>query len=231
MQTLILDPRSKANGLKPSPLREEEVEPGESPFPLNPYVEDLDDARRALGNAARVIRAQDDRIRQLESIALTDELTGLFNRRGLLIALQRELAAARRDDAAHGVLVMIDLDGFKTINDRWGHVAGDEYLRAVAYALSSDVRSSDLVARPGGDEFAVLLTHIGEEAGAARVAALEQSFNSRVSGWNCESVPLRGSFGFTAYNGGDVPETVMAAADLKLYAHKARKLYRAVRIG
>lgn len=191
----------------------------ESPF--RP-VGDLAEARAVLSEAERVIRAQEERIRQLEDMALTDELTGLLNRRGLLLALKHEMAAARRDAHAGGMLVMIDLDGFKQINDVWGHAAGDSYLQAVGEALMHDVRESDHVARLGGDEFAVLFTHIEEQAGIDRAKKLAELFNARTMKWGQQMLPLRGSFGCSCYKGSDTPETVMASADLKLYAHKAR---------
>ena len=186
-------------------------------------LNDIEAARIALLEAERVIRAQEERIYQLQNLALTDELTGLLNRRGFTLALQRELSIARRDKDAAGVLVMIDLDGFKTINDMWGHSAGDDYLQAVAHALLSDVRANDTVARIGGDEFAILFTRMTEEVGMTRMNKLEKAFNSRMMQWGDKTLPLRASFGLASYSGINTPETIMAAADLKLYAHKARR--------
>ena len=180
------------------------------------------DMQTALSEAQKVIRSQEERIRQLESLAVTDELTGLLNRRGFMMAFQRELIFARRDKDAHGILVMVDLDGFKSVNDLWGHSAGDDYLQAVAHALLSEVRGNDIVARIGGDEFAILFTRMDEETGLRRVGKLEKSFNSRMMQWRDKILPLRASFGLSHYRGSDVAETVMASADLKLYAHKAR---------
>ena len=188
-----------------------------------PDIGNIDQARNALGEAARVIREQEDRIRTLESMALTDELTGLLNRRGLLACLRREHAAARRDYKACGLLIMVDLDGFKAINDIHGHAAGDEYLRAAARMLAGLVRESDVVARLGGDEFAILLTRCAADHGAGRVSQFEQFFNTQILAWTPKPVAMRGSFGFAVYTGSDTPETVIATADLKLYAHKASR--------
>src|SRR5208283_4427993 len=110
--------------------------------------------------AEHVIRSQAEHIRRLESLAMTDELTGLLNRRGFMMALQRELSMAKRDSAANGIVAMIDLDGFKSVNDTWGHNVGDDYLQSVAEALLGLVRSSDIVARLGGDEFAIIFTRM-----------------------------------------------------------------------
>jgi diguanylate cyclase (GGDEF)-like protein len=186
-------------------------------------VSDLEGAHLALTEAEKIIRNQEERIRQLENLALTDELTGLLNRRGFTLSLQRELAIARRDKNATGVLVMIDLDGFKSINDLWGHGAGDDYLQGVAHALLTEVRANDIVARIGGDEFAILFTHMDEDIGMDRMNRLEKSFNSRAMQWRDKVLPLRASFGLAAYSSVNVPEEVMKSADLRLYAHKARR--------
>lgn len=175
----------------------------------------------ALHQAEVVIRAQEERIRHLEEMAMTDELTGLANRRGFTAAFERELALTRRDTNYSGILVMIDLDGFKTINDSWGHQAGDAYLCTVAQVLREGLRASDTVARLGGDEFALLLTHMDETNGAKRLSRLKEAFCQRAMMLS-ERIPLRASFGFAAYAGSDNAEAVMHTADLRLYAHKAR---------
>ncbi|WP_374537967.1 sensor domain-containing diguanylate cyclase [Chitinimonas taiwanensis] len=93
--------------------------------------------------------------RQLRSYALSDPLTGLPNRRALMDELQRLLARGRRERCS--VLIgLIDLDGFKAINDRYGHQQGDLFLQQVAQRLNGDLRGSDLVGRLGGDEFLLL---------------------------------------------------------------------------
>ncbi|HYD69622.1 GGDEF domain-containing protein, partial [Azospirillum sp.] len=101
----------------------------------------LESALAKLAEAQDLINQQQERIAYLESLTMTDELTGLLNRRGFYGHLRRELAAARRNPAAGGVLVMIDLDGFKAINDTHGHLAGDFYLRQVARLLQLHVRA------------------------------------------------------------------------------------------
>jgi diguanylate cyclase (GGDEF)-like protein len=181
---------------------------------------DFKEIRAALHQAEVVIRAQEERIRNLESMALTDELTGLANRRGFGFAFEHELALARRDANYGGVLIMIDLDGFKAINDKWGHQAVDAYLCAVAETLRIDLRASDTVARLGGDEFALLLTHMDEANGVKRVAKLEKAFGKRAV--LSERIPLCASFGMAAYTGASSAEAVTQIADLRLYAHKSR---------
>ncbi|NIS80372.1 MAG: diguanylate cyclase [Anaerolineales bacterium] len=93
---------------------------------------------------------------QLTHLALTDPLTGLSNRRHILDQMQREFLRARRYRRPLS-LAYIDMDGFKTINDRFGHIFGDEILSGAALAMRGVLRSTDLLARIGGDEFAILL--------------------------------------------------------------------------
>ncbi len=100
--------------------------------------------------------------------AVRDELTGLYNRRGLLDVLRRELAHARRSQAGLSILY-IDLDGFKAINDSLGHAQGDLLLCTVGRVLGAELRAGDAVGRLGGDEFGVLLP--GASAASARVIA------------------------------------------------------------
>lgn len=191
-------------------------------FSSDQEVWDKHDARQLLQAADTLIKRQQEHIRQLEALALTDELTGLMNRRGLMMALKREIAACRRDKKASGMLIMIDLDGFKQINDTWGHAVGDLYLRTVASVLTNEIRSSDLVMRLGGDEFAVLMPRITATPAAERLKKLFTSFTSKVMYWQGQTLPLCASFGGALYTAADTPETVMQVADLKLYAHKAR---------
>ena len=180
-----------------------------------------------LAEAEEVINQQQERIAYLEGLTVTDELTGLVNRRGFNLHLKRELAAARRQGQGGGVLVMIDLDGFKAINDTHGHLAGDAYLRQVARLLLGHVRQHDVVARLGGDEFAVLLTDTDPAAGAARAAELAVLANGEHAAWNDVALPVRFSLGIEAYGPADQEDEVIRRADLKMYRNKGRRARRA----
>ncbi len=103
-------------------------------------------------------RAFDEQQREVNRLALHDPLTGLFNRRYLRLQLDAAIAKAERDRSMLALLVL-DLDGFKPINDRHGHAAGDEVLVEVARRLGKHARRGELVARLGGDEFVIVLDH------------------------------------------------------------------------
>ncbi len=106
---------------------------------------------------------RDETEQRLRSLAVTDSLTGLLNRRAWMERSNGLMADARR--YGHPLIVlMIDLDGFKSVNDQHGHAKGDEALRLVARTLSQQLRSGDLAARYGGEEFCVVLTHTREDA-------------------------------------------------------------------
>ncbi len=100
---------------------------------------------------------------QQRALATTDDLTGVANRRALLDAITLEISRSGRTRASLS-LVYLDCDHFKLINDRFGHASGDKLLRAIAHTLETTVRRNDLVARIGGDEFAVLLPEAGADA-------------------------------------------------------------------
>src|ERR1700689_1336581 len=112
------------------------------------------------------------RILDLEARVDVDPLTETLNRRGFERELKRSLAYVKRYGAA-AALVYLDLDGFKPVNDRHGHGAGDVMLKAVAATLIRNVRASDVVARFGGDEFVLLLWNVGGPAAATKAHALE----------------------------------------------------------
>jgi diguanylate cyclase (GGDEF)-like protein len=118
---------------------------------------------------ARAKAAFDDTQREVNRLALHDPLTGLFNRRYLRLQLDATLARAEREGSRVAVLVL-DLDGFKPINDRLGHAAGDAVLVEVARRLTQQVRRGELVARLGGDEFVVVLDRCEEPDAVVRAA-------------------------------------------------------------
>ncbi|MSP43231.1 MAG: GGDEF domain-containing protein [Alphaproteobacteria bacterium] len=172
--------------------------------------------------AEQCIAEQEARIHQLESLTSTDELTGLLNRRGFMEGMNRALQSARRYDE-EGVISFIDLDGFKAINDTYGHPAGDMVLRRVAELLLRNVRKTDLVARIGGDEFAVLLIRAVKQVGRKRAEILRQILNASNLAYGDVSIPIRASIGSANYTGWSLPEEILNKADRAMYRQKHRR--------
>jgi diguanylate cyclase (GGDEF)-like protein len=157
----------------------------------------------------------------LRHSAATDPLTGIANRRALLERIDYEISRHAR--AHHSfALVMIDLDGFKALNDRFGHAAGDDLLRETAAALNRTVRAQDTAARIGGDEFCVL----APETDAAGLPPLEERIGQAVSSVTAGMGALHASAGSAVFPGdGSSAQTLLAAADHRLLAAK-RELRR-----
>ncbi|MFC4352840.1 GGDEF domain-containing protein [Fodinicurvata halophila] len=178
--------------------------------------------RIRLADQKRQIAAQAERIRVLESLAVTDELTGLLNRRGFRQSLERALAEAGRHNDM-GILVLCDLDSFKQVNDRHGHIAGDVVLRHVGHLLEQYTRRNDSVCRIGGDEFAVLMPRTPPVLAASLTEKLENLVNRQSVDWNGESIRVSGSFGYETFDGSTDPTTLFSQADQLLYERKRRQ--------
>jgi two-component system cell cycle response regulator len=136
---------------------------------------------RALRRALRYAIERNGIQAELRGLSMKDDLTGLLNRRGFLLAAQQQLQAARRNDGAV-LLGFVDFDGLKEINDTLGHAAGDRALAEMADVLRCCFRQRDLLARLGGDEFALLATDAGlqlELVVRARLAAALEAANAR----------------------------------------------------
>jgi diguanylate cyclase (GGDEF)-like protein len=162
--------------------------------------------------------------RRLEELTVTDALTGLANRRSLADNLERHLARFRRNGRPFCVL-MLDLDHFKTVNDRHGHVVGDAVLCAFAATLAESVRSVDVVARYGGEEFTVILFETGRDEAresAERIRARVQEMRVEPEGGPALAVTV--SIGIAEAGTADA-----SAGDLLRRADQA--LYRAKRAG
>jgi len=162
------------------------------------------------------------RIAELEAKADVDPLLDILNRRGFDRELARSLAYVKRYNA-NAALVFIDLDGFKSINDKHGHAAGDALLKAVVEAVRSRVRASDTVARFGGDEFAVLLWHLDEARAQAKGRELESVVSSTTVVHRNEQLSVGASAGAVALPQEGTPEQVLEAADQAMYARKREK--------
>ncbi len=161
---------------------------------------------------------------QTQEDSLTDLLTGLPNRRSMFVYLSRELARAERLNG-EVALVIIDIDGFKTINDNYGHNVGDQALRQVAQALEGALRPYDLCVRYAGDEFIVVLCDCSRDVADAKRRELQQ----RVSAIHIEvetGKPLRlgASAGASVFpHDGMTYEALLADADHRMYRDKAAR--------
>jgi len=160
------------------------------------------------------------RLAEAESAALTDPLTGLSNRRALESQLQ--------DRIAHGIpfcALLFDMDGFKSINDRFGHDCGDQVLKLFARILNEQVRPGDVVARWGGDEFFVLFDCEMKDAlkRAQQIAArLSTRYDVYVDG-NTVALLIRASAGVVEYRAGESAAELFRRADQAMYAAKPKK--------
>ena len=160
---------------------------------------------------------------QAENSAITDYLTGLPNARSLFLQLDRELARCKRDDTSLTVMVS-DMDGFKQINDRFGHLEGNRVLRLFAQALKDSCREYDYVARMGGDEFVVIAPGLAADTAGKKVEqmrALARHAGSEVCGEEILSL----SVGRAVYPAdGKDAEQLLAEADRRMYLEKQKQL-------
>jgi diguanylate cyclase (GGDEF)-like protein len=158
-------------------------------------------------------------IADLETRADVDPLLEIINRRGFERELKRSLAYLQRYKG-EAALLFVDLDGFKSVNDRHGHAAGDVLLKAVARALTGHVRASDVVARLGGDEFGVLLWNLGPAQAAAKARELEQVIAAVAVEHDGGALSVGASAGLVALNGSATPAQMIDAADRAMYTRK-----------
>lgn len=165
---------------------------------------------------AVAVRLVDDRERRLVDLMVHDPLTGLRNRQTLRSELSAAVAQSSPERPAS--ILVIDVDHFKTINDSFGHPAGDRVLRSLAELVAREVRGEEMLARVGGEEFAVLLP----ETDALGATATAERLRSAVAAEGFEGVgAVTVSLGVDSLQRGDEPEDLMRRADEALYAAKA----------
>ena len=190
-------------------------------------VMDLD-GRRVLISVLRDITDRTRAEREINALqellrrqATRDSLTGLHNRRYLEESLRRELTCARLEQYPVSV-IMSDLDHFKTINDRFGHLAGDEVLRAFARLIEGHVRGIDIACRYGGEEFLVVLRGMSGDMAGERAEQLRRSVERTPVKTGGAAIAMTASFGVACFpHDGQTTDTLIAAADDALYAAKA----------
>jgi diguanylate cyclase (GGDEF)-like protein len=216
---VLAPPRARAAFDERQPVRAELVRGGTPsrsvPMELITLLGEIERLNAAL-------KAEQARAAALEASADTDALTEVFNRRGFDRELRRTLAYIKRY-WTRAALIYIDLDGFKPVNDRHGHAAGDAILKAIAATLIGNVRASDTVARLGGDEFAVILWNLSEADAAAKAIALEEAVAQAAVIWEAETLSVGASIGLSMLGPDDELADALAKADRAMYARKARR--------
>lgn len=156
---------------------------------------------------------------ELERVVVRDTLTPLYNRRYYISALNDRVSRVSRY-GAQSVAIAVDINHMKRINDAHGHPAGDFALMHLAELLSGAIRSSDVAARIGGDEFALILDEVDEDQAAAKVAALEALIAQTACQFGGAALPVSAAFGWTAIRAEDSDATIIARADEAMYAQK-----------
>jgi diguanylate cyclase (GGDEF)-like protein len=191
---------------------------GVSPNP--PITEDQRSVLTAAAAMLAVSLKNAELFREVRDNSVRDALTGCVNRKHAIDVMDAELRRARRSKLPLSLL-MFDLDRFKDINDRWGHLCGDAVLATVGQRMNAVLRGSDLKCRYGGEEFLVLLPDTPIE-GAQRVAeTLRRELELHPVKWNDETVYVTASFGLTAIVPGEVDLlAVIGRADAALYRAK-----------
>jgi diguanylate cyclase (GGDEF)-like protein len=167
----------------------------------------------------RELRSAQDRLALAERAADLDQLLPILNRRAFVRALGRQIGAVAR----YGIpasLLYCDLDGFKRINDAYGHAGGDAVLTHFAKILSANVRESDIVGRVGGDEFGIVLTHANAMQARRKANALIQALTKQPTLWNGAPIAVSFSFGTFELSPSESAETAMMRADEAMYAQK-----------
>lgn len=166
------------------------------------------------------IRDQQNLIESLEKDAMTDMLTGLSNRRVFDDELRKSIAFVKRYKR-RSALMFVDVDAFKSINDQFGHLAGDHALKLIADILKQNTRPTDIVSRLGGDEFAVILNEVDSSYDVtARARELESIVARTPLVFDHNTIHLTASIGSKTFGPHDSYESIIDAADHKMYENK-----------
>ncbi|MDP3738786.1 MAG: GGDEF domain-containing protein [Hyphomonadaceae bacterium] len=157
---------------------------------------------------------------EAEASADHDPLVPVYNRRAFMREVSRVVALVKRHEV-EASLIYFDLNNFKQINDAHGHPAGDAVLRSIGEILIRQTRETDIVGRIGGDEFAVVLSHVASDAAKIKAESLAAAICTERVLYNGEALYVSAAFGITHFKPGDTAEGVLARADEAMYADKA----------
>jgi diguanylate cyclase (GGDEF)-like protein len=159
------------------------------------------------------------RLEEAESVADTDVLAPVLNRRAFVRELNRIIAFVGRYQSS-AALLYFDLDGFKGVNDRYGHAAGDAALRTVAGRLLAHVRVSDIVGRLGGDEFAVILVQADDSVARAKAEFLTRMLATDPVSFDGEEIAIRATCGVCMLEPELAAEQALSRADAAMFLRK-----------
>jgi diguanylate cyclase (GGDEF)-like protein len=159
------------------------------------------------------------RMEDLARAADQDMLLPILNRRAFVREITRFIGFSERYGTPAAV-IYFDLNNFKAVNDAHGHAAGDSVLRHFADLVASQIRDSDILARIGGDEFGVILSHVTADQAAKKAESLVRSLRDRPPVWQGKRVPLSFSYGVYELKAGERPDGAIAGADRAMYAQK-----------
>lgn len=192
---------------------------------MSPQVEPVSEAMQDSKSETQALRAQIRRLKQyiseLEEAADTDPLIPVYNRRAFMRELSRAQSVLDRYDIPCSI-IFIDLDGFKAINDQYGHAIGDELLRHVGHVLKSNVRDCDMVARLGGDEFGILLFRTRKGLAEAKAATLACRIAEIQIDMPTGKVGISASWGVATCDTSQTAEQILARADRHMYMTKTK---------
>ncbi len=180
----------------------------------------------ALARLAEEAASLRDALEAALAEAERDALTGVLNRRGFLRELARAQALVERYEQSFAVL-FLDLDGFKALNDQFGHGAGDSALTQAAEALRTQLRLEDHLGRLGGDEFAILLAHADPDSAQAKAESLVRLLAQTPCQYEGRNLYLAASIGTAVLQRGERPELALARADEAMYGAKQAAKRRA----
>ena len=167
----------------------------------------------------RELREAQARLHHLEKLADQDTLAPMANRRAFIRELSRVISFSHRYKLPSSVL-FFDLNGMKSINDTYGHAAGDAALLHVASVLIENVRGSDFVGRLGGDEFGVILANADQGAANEKAQMLVRAIEARSFVFEGHAIPITLAFGAYSFQPGEDPTSALANADRAMYANK-----------
>lgn len=167
----------------------------------------------------RLLEKATEQALTLEETSQRDSLTGLYNRYFFDEQISQEIARARRYQWNMG-LIMLDIDHFKKVNDTYGHPGGDEVLRVVAFTLLKQLRSSDILCRYGGEEFAMILPQVNEEKGRYVADRLRTSIEEANIDFEGQNIKVTISMGFSLLRDDMTPGQLIGEADSALYMSK-----------